>query len=166
MILSTTAASPSYPGAALLTAALSRSFWDTIHPDSPIRLHRPQLARLAFFRLDRWHLLSLLIPQPESDRRLVGACPLNGALTHGHLALFSPLFPPLTHKYTPNDTSSTPLRRRLSPQDSSPSLDTVVRYLQIKISRRSYNTKTTKNFLDLSRVKITAAIVTASASLQ
>ncbi|KAJ9326594.1 hypothetical protein DTO027B5_169 [Paecilomyces variotii] len=140
MIISTTAASPSYPGAALLTAALSRSFWDTIHPDSPIRLHRPQLARLAFFRLDRWHLLSLLIPQPESDRRLVGAwslgspdssfhnqllrlSPLNGALTHGHLALFSPLFPPLTHKYTPNDTSSTPLRRRLSPQDSSPSLE-------------------------------------------
>ncbi|KAJ9194718.1 hypothetical protein DTO166G4_352 [Paecilomyces variotii] len=121
MILSTTttAASPSYPGAALLTAALSRSFWDTIHPDSPIRLHRPQLARLAFFRLDRWHLLSLLIPQPESDRRLVGACPLNGALTHGHLALFSPLFPPLTHTIP----SSTPLRRRLSPQDSSPSLE-------------------------------------------
>ncbi|KAJ9307006.1 hypothetical protein DTO217A2_3426 [Paecilomyces variotii] len=103
----------------LLTAALSRSFWDTIHPDSPIRLHRPQLARLAFFRLDRWHLLSLLIPQPESDRRLVGACPLNGALTHGHLALFSPLFPPLTHTIP----SSTPLRRRLSPQDSSPSLE-------------------------------------------
>ncbi|KAJ9242498.1 hypothetical protein DTO207G8_170 [Paecilomyces variotii] len=50
----------------------------------------------------------------------VDPAPLNGALTHGHLALFSPLFPPLTHTIP----SSTPLRRRLSPQDSSPSLDT------------------------------------------